>query len=1245
MKMLHKYILLFILLLQANVGFAAPDRDSLMAKVIERGRMAFKELVLQNKLNDEKGLSSQNHYVLHINTADLIDGQIEKLDKEYIRQRKITYGAGSITGDEAAGDFLVPAGEDLDELEEKLRKCNTNADAKIRTYLVTIDFIPMIYDVPGLDLETLMSYRRGDASGTEEGDMGENAKKDATAILQGVSTALVAAPPENGEKLAFNTVCVGMVNYRIYDRKRRFKKLQIFSWYSNLEGTDVQSYNLLVSKHLATVKGATGYRLIKSFIDVISENNSDFALLPSVKDKITSVNTREEMEKLLSTISANAYDQFTYEQRIYAVKMLASQAIITNTGATMIVDLLSTANLEEDAGKLRDDLNKLNNFVSRENDAEESEVLPAKTSELTLLHLLVNGISDHLIGDKTYTRLMQVFINIAKSSPAIADDALDFYRDPRKLDRTIVWDKSYALELFATPPAGTNSYEVTLDNKRDEVTIIKSQLEYPENEAGYTELQKSMREYAKGNSTFIQKLLNDLVLPAMGTMDIAGYYETKYPREPKWVEGKAITLKAWQLVSFTNKSDIGLLATAVGESSDQNEHKAQYLPAIVLKYAADKELNKEVGKGIVMAFDVITLVTPVGELAYLGKVANYVYKGVEYSAKVTALAHLGVETGAIPPDSKLAEFINDCYQVTALLQLGNLGFSATNGVIARLSRAEATKFLQSFYGAEKEGLMYLMKDPEAVKQILRFKREIEEAGAAAGYGKTWYKVIKEQVYNGISGTVAKMKDLKFLKSKGNGNLLKFTDDGGQQVMHGMADGTVVLDKTATTFAEDARLVGTMDDIPVRTAENAEEVVEDLMFVQRANKSVECIRGACFIAGTPVRTKAGLIPIEQIKEDDTVLGVKVANGDTTWQKVKNTFTKHASKLVRIITGRDTIFSTPEHPYLTENGWKSAIDLKVGWRLRLAGHAFATLTAVLPIDTSVTVYNFETSITHNYCIGSEGIVVHNSCKNLEKFKSGIPEGYYGDFVNDFKNAASDIDKEKLLKKFSEGKLSTDVWVILHEFPSLRKTEELNKFQELLRSCKDRNSTALLKDIMAGKKEFSALNPVDLNILGTRFVELLYWAKYKNQTDLAAQLQKWVSRLNNAGLSPFSHIQWVDPKSLRFSQGYVGDKVYKYIDEMKAGLWDWSRSPLEVANIDGHLVSLDNRRLLAAQLAGEKEVPIRLVKLDAPRPAGGTYGKNLAKKLFSRPEDHPELEKIDLRPYGSFNQPQVVPQKPKE
>lgn len=1113
MKMLRKYILLFILLLPAAAGFATPDRDSLVMKVIERGRTAIREMARQNKLNDEKGLSSQNRYVLRINTADLIDKKIDALDKDYIKQRKITYSSDDVGGN-AAGEYLVPAGEDLDDLDDDLKEYNLNPGTKVRAYLITIDFIPMIFNNPPPDFGTLMSYYHNEAIGTENGTITETARDDAAAIVKGIAAGLLNEQADGSAPPAFNTVCCGMVNYKIYNKRDELKTLRIFSPYCDLKGDELESYNLLLGKHLMSVRGNTGPKMIEAFIRAIIRNNTDYKVLPYVKERIMSVTDSDEMGLLLSGLSENAYDQFTYEERMHAIKVLSSKGWINAPGQEKIVSLLSTADLETDAARLKEDLAKPNEYVPKTKEISDGGTdritVHDDNSDLSLLHLLVNGISDQLLGAQSYTALTQFFINFARSSPTVFDDALAFYRDPNKLARTIVWDKSYALELLASPPVGTNSYDVAFDNKTDEITITKSQLKFYENKDGYDKLQEAMREYAKDNDTFLKKFMKETMVPATDALRVIGYYNGLFLPKPEWEEEAPLTLKPWDLVSFTNKSDLSLLAAAVGESAEQKDHQSQFVPAIVLKYAADKKLNKNVGKGVMMAFDVITLVTPVGELAYLGKVANYVYKGVEYGSKITALGNLAVETGAIPPDSKLAALIKDCYEVTNILQLGNLGLTATNGVIARLSRAEATKFLQSFYGAEKEGMIYLLKDPETVKRIIRFKREIEEAGVVAGYGKNWFQSIKDQVYNGVSATVAKMKDLKFLRTEGSGNLLKFMDGANQQVMHTMADGTVVLDKTAVTFAEDAHLVGTLDDVPVRTAENVSEATEDLMFIQRANKSVECIKGACFIAGTLVHTKAGLTPIEQVKDGETVLGVKVASGDTTWQQVTHAFTKHASKLVRIITGRDTIFSTPEHPYLTENGWKSAVDLKAGWRLRLAGHAFATLVSVVPIDTSVTVYNFETSITHNYCIGTDGIVVHNSCEIFKRLQSRIPEEHFDDFVNDFKDAPKGSEKASLLKKFDEGKLSIDVWEILYKYPSLRASEELYQFQGILKRSTDPNCAASMREVMAGNKGFDALNEVDRKAFRSRFEAIMLRAENKGDEALVTEMEKCLARL---------------------------------------------------------------------------------------------------------------------------------------
>ncbi|MEO1530449.1 MAG: polymorphic toxin-type HINT domain-containing protein [Planctomycetota bacterium] len=128
-------------------------------------------------------------------------------------------------------------------------------------------------------------------------------------------------------------------------------------------------------------------------------------------------------------------------------------------------------------------------------------------------------------------------------------------------------------------------------------------------------------------------------------------------------------------------------------------------------------------------------------------------------------------------------------------------------------------------------------------------------------------------------------------------------------------------------------------------------------------------------------------------------------------------------------------------------------------------------------------------------------------------------------------------------------------------------------------------------------------------------------------------------------------IDPNELNFSQGYVNGQTKRYEELMrisaKDGGWDWYRfaddhatpSALRVIDVDGQLVSLDNRRLLAAQNAGLKEVPIVVVKPEAAMPGGGTFGKNLAKKLNSRPRNRPDLPKIKLPPQGTRSQPTVV------
>jgi hypothetical protein len=94
-------------------------------------------------------------------------------------------------------------------------------------------------------------------------------------------------------------------------------------------------------------------------------------------------------------------------------------------------------------------------------------------------------------------------------------------------------------------------------------------------------------------------------------------------------------------------------------------------------------------------------------------------------------------------------------------------------------------------------------------------------------------------------------------------------------------------------------------------------------------------------------------------------------------VKNVFQKTTNQLIRLIAGNDTLFTTPEHLFLTEQKeWFTAGALCSGMRL-FTVLGLSTVLQVTTIDTIATVYNFEVAKTHIYTVGHLKTVVHNDC----------------------------------------------------------------------------------------------------------------------------------------------------------------------------------------------------------------------------------------------------------------------------
>jgi RHS repeat-associated protein len=108
--------------------------------------------------------------------------------------------------------------------------------------------------------------------------------------------------------------------------------------------------------------------------------------------------------------------------------------------------------------------------------------------------------------------------------------------------------------------------------------------------------------------------------------------------------------------------------------------------------------------------------------------------------------------------------------------------------------------------------------------------------------------------------------------------------------------------------------------------------------------------------------------------------------------------------------------------------------------------------------------------------------------------------------------------------------------------------------------------------------------------------------------------VSWTDALGLTESSDIEWVDAGDVNFSQRTVSPN--DYAEAMANGEWDWERSPLRVMEVDGQLVSYDNRRLDAAREVGGR-VAIQRVDPDAPHPdstTGRTWRESFQRRFRS-------------------------------
>lgn len=134
---------------------------------------------------------------------------------------------------------------------------------------------------------------------------------------------------------------------------------------------------------------------------------------------------------------------------------------------------------------------------------------------------------------------------------------------------------------------------------------------------------------------------------------------------------------------------------------------------------------------------------------------------------------------------------------------------------------------------------------------------------------------------------------------------------------------------------------------------------------------------CFVAGTLVHTKTGMVPIEDIQVGDEVLATNPETSQQSYKKVLTKFVRKADRIYQLLYENGTVIETTwSHRFFIRNtGWIMAKDL---WQ----GDVSVTSDGrVLKIDRVVvdtiyeTVYNLEVESEHNFFVSNDGVLVHN------------------------------------------------------------------------------------------------------------------------------------------------------------------------------------------------------------------------------------------------------------------------------
>ncbi len=127
---------------------------------------------------------------------------------------------------------------------------------------------------------------------------------------------------------------------------------------------------------------------------------------------------------------------------------------------------------------------------------------------------------------------------------------------------------------------------------------------------------------------------------------------------------------------------------------------------------------------------------------------------------------------------------------------------------------------------------------------------------------------------------------------------------------------------------------------------------------------------CFVAGTPIATMGGEVPIERIEPGDAVLTIRA--GQLVAVPVIRVKQREAARVLAITVGDVTVRLTAEHPLRRGDDWVAAHELRVGDRVAVR-EGTAVVTDIAVEEGPHTVHALRVGAPHSYF--AAGVLTHN------------------------------------------------------------------------------------------------------------------------------------------------------------------------------------------------------------------------------------------------------------------------------